>query len=204
MSSNNLKRIKTLHQKKNDDFISIPLGVDGLLVDMMSKLDLEEDLKIGNNHFVQILDENQYDTTIIQYYCSESRAKLVEGNLTVRTIPQMMQTGAITHKVEIHIIGSLNVLFLAFDDNQAVVGPGETEEEFAGTNNIVTKKVNQDDEITRIDFVLKERNGESISEVDSQYYKTLHQKSTLIYKTGNDYIVDQQVDTIKFDREVSL
>lgn len=72
-----MKRIKKIHQKgQGNNFTDYPIGVDSIYVDMLSNLDLEEELKIGNNHSVTIQDiytevneQSVFDhTEIKQYY----------------------------------------------------------------------------------------------------------------------------------------
>lgn len=79
MSSRSIERIKQIRKKEIGGFdsnSSIPFGTDGLLVDMLSGLDLEEELKLGNNHhYVEIEDiieqvngEDIIVTQIKEYY----------------------------------------------------------------------------------------------------------------------------------------
>lgn len=72
-----MKRIKKIHQKgQGNIFTDYPIGVDSIYVDMLSNLDLEEELKIGNNHSVTVQDvytevneQSVFDhTEIKQYY----------------------------------------------------------------------------------------------------------------------------------------
>ena len=72
-----MKRIKKIHQKgQGNNFTDYPIGVDSIYVDMLSNLDLEEELKIGNNHSVTVQDvytevneQSVFDhTEIKQYY----------------------------------------------------------------------------------------------------------------------------------------
>lgn len=97
MSKITQPRIKQIRQKNSSGTYptkGIPLGVDGLLVDMLSSLDLEEELRLGNDHYVEIQDND--DTTVIkEWYFTEKK-----GN---RTIAQMKSTGLITYSTQITI-----------------------------------------------------------------------------------------------------
>lgn len=72
MSSRNTGRIKQIKIKKNGSFSKIPIGANGRFVDMLSQLDLEEELKMGGNHYVNIRQsENQ--TFITEWYLSQPK-----------------------------------------------------------------------------------------------------------------------------------
>ena len=62
-------RLKGLHEKQPDlsfgDFL--PFGTDGVLVDMLSGLDNEQEFKLGGNHSADI-SESDNITTITEYY----------------------------------------------------------------------------------------------------------------------------------------
>ncbi len=60
-------RIKEIRQKdENNNFQSFPIGVNGQYVDLLSNLNLEEELKIGGNHYVTIdEDDNQLILSLI-------------------------------------------------------------------------------------------------------------------------------------------
>lgn len=76
MSYTGQPRIKQMRQKDNSGnyFTSIPFGADGFLIDMFSGLDLEEELKLGGNHYTEILEDN--DTTIIkEWYFSQPKGE---------------------------------------------------------------------------------------------------------------------------------
>ena len=70
MDTNSL-RVKQIRQKdSNNNFISYPIGVEGNFVDLLSNLNLEEELKIGGNHYVEIEDGQDY-LIIKEYYSGE-------------------------------------------------------------------------------------------------------------------------------------
>jgi hypothetical protein len=55
MSDKNLGRIKEIRQKTSSGYTTgIPIGSSGYLIDMLSSLDLEEELKLGNDHYVTV------------------------------------------------------------------------------------------------------------------------------------------------------
>lgn len=84
MSDKNLNRIKQIRQKSSSGnyLAGIPIGTDGLLVDMLSNLDLEEELRLGGNHYVEIQDDDQA-TRIYEWYYTEPKQE--------RTVEQMSQ-----------------------------------------------------------------------------------------------------------------
>ena len=66
-----MDRIKGLRQKSaNGSFDSlVPFGTDGILVDMLSGLDSEQELKLGGNHITAISENiNNSTTTITETY----------------------------------------------------------------------------------------------------------------------------------------
>lgn len=64
-----MQKIKGLRQKQTDGTFNslVPFGTDGILVDMLSGLDSEEEFKIGGNHSSTIVEENGL-TTIEEIY----------------------------------------------------------------------------------------------------------------------------------------
>lgn len=72
MSSRTQPRVKEIRQKNSSGYNSgIPIGTDGLLVDMLSKLDLEEELKLGSNHSVEVQDKSDGSTLVKQFYYTD-------------------------------------------------------------------------------------------------------------------------------------
>lgn len=64
-------RIKEMRQKNDNGYnTGIPIGTQGYLVDMLSNLDLEEELRIGNNHYVEVEEDSSTNVTIVKewYY----------------------------------------------------------------------------------------------------------------------------------------
>ena len=77
MSKENLQRVKQIRRKNSnnagDYSLPIPIGTDGLLVDMLSGLDLEQDIRLGGNHYVEV-NESEYETQIIEWYLNQPKA----------------------------------------------------------------------------------------------------------------------------------
>ncbi len=73
MSSISKGRIKQIRPRQQGSFplSGIPIGTDGLLVDMISQLDLEEELRLGGNHYVDV-DQKEDSTIIKEWYFSQS------------------------------------------------------------------------------------------------------------------------------------
>ena len=74
MSSKQRERIKGLHTKENSSTYSdlIPFGSEGQLIDMISTLDLEEEIRLGGNHYAELYQGN--DQTIIkEWYYTEPK-----------------------------------------------------------------------------------------------------------------------------------
>ena len=66
-----MKRVKEIREKKSDGSFnnnSVPLGTDGILVDMLSGLDNEQELKLGGNHSSTITEVSSTVTTIEEVY----------------------------------------------------------------------------------------------------------------------------------------
>ena len=75
-------RIKTLRQRDGQYFENVfPIGADGKYIDMESGLDLEQELKLGNNHYVEI-QENEDTTIIRQYYLDIPKGDTALSDLT--------------------------------------------------------------------------------------------------------------------------
>lgn len=109
-------RIKQIRQKDNNNGYStpIPLGADGFLIDMLSGLDLEEELKLGSNHYVEI-EEKENVTIIKEWYLTEPKTE-------EKSISDMAEEEKISYSVEIRITS--NVFNLALYEGNL---PGEEE-----------------------------------------------------------------------------
>ena len=90
-----MDRVKSLRQKKADGSYTSPisLGTDGILVDMASGLDSEQEFKLGGNHDTVIEEQNNI-TTIIETYKALNNATITyivettinEVNNTITTV----------------------------------------------------------------------------------------------------------------------
>ena len=80
-----MERVKGLHKKTTASSFGplVPIGTDGTLVDMLSGLDNEQELKLGGNHIAEISEDGN-STTIIEQYCKNDAAKTIV--YTVKTI----------------------------------------------------------------------------------------------------------------------
>lgn len=123
-------RIKQIRQKDNNNNYStpIPLGADGFLVDMFSGLDLEEELKLGSNHYVEI-EERENVTIIKEWYLTESK----EEETSISDIPEEK----ISYSIEIRITS--NVFNLALYKGNF---PGEEDEKKPLHSKIIKIKEN--------------------------------------------------------------
>lgn len=106
MSSINQGRIKQIRKRSNGSFptTGIPIGTDGILVDMISQLDLEEEIRLGGNHYVDIVQTNTA-TEIKEWYFSEPRG--------TRTIAEMSENNLITYSALVRIVSAIdfNIIF---------------------------------------------------------------------------------------------
>jgi len=69
MSYSNEGRVKMIRKKASSGtgFIDIPLGTNGIMVDMLTDLNLEEELKIGGSKYSTV-EETPTSTTIKEWY----------------------------------------------------------------------------------------------------------------------------------------
>lgn len=113
MSSINTERVKSISKKEISGFSTpIPIGTDGLLVDMLSGLDLEEENKLGNNHSATITEIDDNTTQIIEQYYDNSSPKVlkysvfikIEENGTETIITMKLFKGAINRDNQDNII----------------------------------------------------------------------------------------------------
>lgn len=175
MSSNSLKRIKQIRQKTGDqNFTSIPLGVDGLLVDMMSNLDLEEELKLGGNHEV-VITQGVDKIEINEYYYDgrgEDRKR--------------------THRVQISMSKQVSfyplITKINGNDFEFMVDSSEDSDRIIVQPNKDSSQISQT-EITMTLYQYNQQNQENI----------IHTKTILITGEKNnynfiDYNISQEVD----------
>ncbi len=186
MSAKSFKRIKEIRQKTGESFSSpIPLGTNGFLVDMLSKLDLEQELKLGNNHYVNI-DQGEDSLIITEYYMSQPRED--------RSIEEMVTTGKITYKVVTKFLEE------QYEEDYLLVNKKEDNNFFALENDgsgclIIQSDKKSKNSLTKIEMSLYD--ADHLSEGASP----LHTKIITIQSIQGedkyiDYIIDQQIGNI--------
>lgn len=96
-----MERVKGLHKKTTASSFGplVPIGTDGTLVDMLSGLDNEQELKLGGNHIAEISEDGN-STTIIEQYCKNDAAKTIV--YTVKTIVTDNIDGSTTITINIY------------------------------------------------------------------------------------------------------
>ena len=96
-----MERVKGLHKKTTASSFGplVPIGTDGTLVDMLSGLDNEQELKLGGNHIAEISEDGN-STTIIEQYCKNDAAKTIV--YTVKTIVTDNADGSTTITINIY------------------------------------------------------------------------------------------------------
>lgn len=188
MSASNLKRIKEIRQKTGDSnnlFKSIPLGTNGLLVDMLSNLDLEEELKLGNDHYV-FIDQNELSLTITEYYTTSPRRNTpIEDMIEQGKVRFIVITEFLEEQYEEKYL--VNNKF-----NELIFAIGK---EGQDSNSYIVIQRNKQ-KSTNSTFWIK------TSLYENNINHLLHQKNIAIhsYQDENgkiDYIIDQQVDVNK-------
>lgn len=177
MSDKNLIRIKQIRQKTGQSYSdAIPIGTRGLLVDMISELDLQEQIKLGGNHYTSI-SQTSLATSITEWYFSEPRNN--------RTLEQM--SNYVTYKVVISMIDAVDENIVWYEPEE------ETEETYfikANDDDLLVNRTlfnNEDDQLITISLY------EGLN-------KLLHQKIIHIFEAKNSIsgqiVVDQQIDPI--------
>ena len=80
-----MRKIKQIKQKIGNEFPDqgIPLGADGINIDMSSGLNLEEEFIIGGNHSVTITENKKNNSfTIIESYKDKQNETLIYQTTT--------------------------------------------------------------------------------------------------------------------------
>lgn len=103
-------RIKQIRQKSplggfTDPF---PLGTDGYLVDMISGLDLEQQIKLGGNHYVNIYTDQDDNTYIKQWYLTKPKSEIPDNEFSAN----------VKYSVLISMIATQES-FLSFSQNES-------------------------------------------------------------------------------------
>lgn len=171
MSSISTGRIKQIRTRSNNDFSTgVPIGTDGILVDMLSELDLEEEIRLGGNHYVDIV-QTDTATEIKEWYFSEPRG--------TRTITEMSEY--VTYSALVSIISAVDIPL------------GQTVQD--GT--FVTQEVNGDIIVSRQAISSNEQRIEiNLYKYDMDNGGTLlHSKTVYIYEDPltDRVIIDEQM-----------
>ena len=174
MSSQNQLRIKQIRKKSGSSFSTgIPIGTDGILVDMISGLDLEEEIKLGGNHYVDIF-QTDTSTQIKEWYFTQARGS--------RTLAEMSQY--VNFSASVSIISAIDTPL------------GETTED----GSLITDQETQDFIVVREAIAANEqRIVMSLYKGDLDNNGTLiHQKTIYIHTSGEGqqerYSIDEQID----------
>lgn len=174
MSSQNQLRIKQIRKKSGSSFSTgIPIGTDGILVDMISGLDLEEEIKLGGNHYVDIF-QTDTSTQIKEWYFTQARGS--------RTLAEMSQY--VNFSASVSIISAIDTPL------------GETTED----GSLITDQETQNFIVVREAIATNEqRIVMSLYKGDLDNNGTLiHQKIIYIHTSGEGqqerYSIDEQVD----------
>ena len=168
------ERIKQIRQRSEGSFTTgVPIGTDGILVDMISELDLEEELRLGGNHYVDIVETNTA-TEIKEWYFSEARGS--------RTIEQMSQDDLITFSASVSIISAVqyNIVTDSNDDEN-------TDIIMADDDYLVSREnIASDEERIEMSLYRGDLDNEGI---------LIHHKTIYIYENSDGEIaIDEQVD----------
>ena len=108
MSSINTGRIKQIRTKNEAGFSTgVPIGTDGILVDMLSELDLEEEIKLGGNHYVEIT-QTDVATEIKEWYYSK-----VKGTKSKSEMSE-------------YVTYSASVVIASFEDQNICIPPNDS------------------------------------------------------------------------------
>ena len=173
MSSVNLGRIKQIRPRQSGSFpTSIPIGTDGLLVDMVSQLDLEEEIRLGGNHYVSIT-QTKTSTVIKEWYFTESKGDTpiedVDDSIVAYTAQASILNAVQTNIVDDHV------------NENIIIVP-----DLDGDNFLVTRE-EVDSSVTMIMIELYKGN----------FDVKLHEKRIYLYEdTTGEIAVDEQVDVI--------
>lgn len=83
-----MDRIKGIRQKTGQNTYAplVPFGTDAILVDFLSGLDLEQQLKIGGNHTTSIIENNENQTTVTEKYYNQNGVANANVTYTVKTV----------------------------------------------------------------------------------------------------------------------
>lgn len=175
MSSKNLGRIKQIKQKQNGVFPSagVPIGTDGLLVDMLSQLDLEEELKLGGSHYAKVTQQGNM-TLIKEWFCSQSK-----GNTSIQNIDQSIVTHTCVTLIEEKKLGS-PVYLTDQNDNKIVT---------QNNDYIITGQIAEEKRWTEIHMTLYK----GLYDSNNPSQNILHSKHITITEDNGETIINQDL-----------
>lgn len=191
MSSQNQLRIKQIRKKSGSSFgTGIPIGTDGILVDMISGLDLEEEIKLGGNHYVNVF-KTKTSTQIREWYFSEAREN--------RTLSQMSQY--VTFSASVSIIYAIDTSLGETDNDGSFIEYWEKEVD----GQIIRIETGEEDEdaIPGPSIVVREDVPTNEQRIIMSLYKgdlnnngvLIHQKTICIRESQDgQFAIDEQVD----------
>ena len=165
MSLKSKKRIKQIRPKTSTGFgNAISLGVDGFLTDMVSGLDLEQELRIGGNHYVTITN-TAVATEIKEWFFTQPM-----GN---NTLSQMRSSNKISYSVLIYIASAIDYYLVQQEDdeNSKILWNGEDD---YIVDRVAVPSTNQRIQITLYDKDMEDNN-------------ILHKKIITLSETSTQY-----------------
>lgn len=181
-------RIKQLRVKNlQNNFDSIPFGANGNFIDMFSGLDLEEELKLGGNHYTEI--DNTTDLKITEYYLDKPKEEESIIN----------EASHVCYKV-VTIFISSDLYWEADSSNMLVVGP--LSDDFEATDSYDPNIINED-------FIIltssQQEEVKTVGQFKSILFKNLnfkqdnstfqwsaiHQKDVIIQLNGTQYKINE-------------
>ena len=175
MSSKYTERVKQIRRRENGDFSSsIPIGTQGLFVDMISTLDLEEQIRLGGNHYVDIVDTDA-TTEIKEWYFSEARGS--------RTLAQM--SNLVTFSTVVRIVNAVENYIIDNADNEGIQY-NNTE---TGEEGYIVERIPLPSNQQRIEMELYR------FDMDSEKGVLIHKKVIYINELNGEYAIDEQIIT---------
>ncbi len=189
MSSITKGRVKQIKPRQGGSFPAsgIPIGTDGLLVDMISQLDLEQEIRLGGNHYVDMI-ETEIATVIKQWYFTQARNN--------RTISQMSAANLITYSGRVTITKAVefNILLPQPEDEDpespAVTGYHEDFYPYPPDGAYIVTRQDISSNQQRIIMELYRYN------MDDSTGVPLHSKTIYLYESedANQTVIDEQIN----------
>ena len=171
MSSIYTERIKQVKRKEGNSFSSsIPIGTQGLFVDMISTLDLEEQIRLGGNHYIDIIDTDT-DTEIRQWYFSQARGS--------RTLAEM--SNLVTFSTIVRITNAVENYIVDRDDKDYLIS--------ADNFGYLVERIPLPSDQQRIEMELYRY------DMTSENGVLLHRKVIFINELNGQYAIDEQIVT---------